>query len=274
MAPELIPFEYDPSPAGFPTLLRRVWRWLYPQGEDPVFQVYREKLADFVHEYRAEVFLHTDSMVGSLTRSAKGGAASTPEQAVSFASMAALVELRHQEVGMQNHPGLSHFPTLTSSGHIMFPPDSAYDRPDVHLSRYVVAQYELIVSLVEELATSREALVSLSVANSPPPHLLHRPQHQFHPLLSPWRHLLCSTVFRWPLDMRPQGSGPRWLPPQLLLCFVLTPLLLPRRGLLVSAVSLVPLLAVHSSRLVAPPRTPPTAEHEEAEQEGVICIFM
>ena len=169
MAPELIPFEYNPSPASFPTLLRRVWRWLYPQGEDPVFQVYREKLADFVHEYRAEVFLHTDSMVGSLTRSAKGGAASTPEQAVFFASMAALVELRHQEVGMQNHPGPSHYPTLTSSGHIMFPPDSAYDRPEVHLSRYVVAQYELIVSLVEELATSREALVSLSVANSPPP---------------------------------------------------------------------------------------------------------
>src|ERR1041384_3450595 len=109
MAPEPFPFEYDPSSAGFPALLRRVWLWLYPQGEDPVFQVYREKLADFMHEYRAEVFLFTSSMVGSLTRSAKGGPASTLEQAVFFASMAALVPLRHQEVGMQTHPGSPHF---------------------------------------------------------------------------------------------------------------------------------------------------------------------
>src|ERR1043165_2466492 len=169
MAPELFPFEYDPSPTGFPTLLRRVWRWLYPQGEDPVFQVYREKLADFVHEYRADVFLSTSSMVGSLSRSAKGGSASTPEQAVFFASVAALVDLRYREVEMQAHPGLSLYPTLTSMGHVRFPPDSACDRPDVHLSRYVVAQYELIVSLAEELARSREALVSISIANSPPP---------------------------------------------------------------------------------------------------------
>src|SRR3954469_11842125 len=99
MAPVPYPFEYEPSPRGFLLLLRRVWLRLYPQGEDPVFQVYREKLADFVHEYRAEVFMFTSSMVGSLTRSAKGGHASTPEQAIFYASMAALVDLRHQEVG-------------------------------------------------------------------------------------------------------------------------------------------------------------------------------
>src|SRR3954468_22382658 len=127
MAPEPFTFEYDPSPAGFPALLHRVWLRLYPQGEDPVFPVYREKLADFVHEYRAEVFLFTSSMVGSLTRSAKGGPASTPEQAVFYASMAALVDLRHQEVEMQAHPYLSQYPTLTSMGHVLFPPDSACD---------------------------------------------------------------------------------------------------------------------------------------------------
>src|SRR3954466_9708928 len=169
MAPEHFPFEYDPSPSGFPALLRRVWLRLYPQGEDPVFQLYREKLADFVHEYRAEVFMFTNSRVGSLARSAKGGPASTPEKAIFYASMAALVDLRHQEVRMQTHPGLSHYPTMTSTGHVLFPPDSACDRPDVHLSRYVVAQYELIVSLAEELARSREALASLSNVQSPPP---------------------------------------------------------------------------------------------------------
>src|ERR1043165_9738954 len=202
MAPELFPFEYDPSPTGFPTLLRRVWRWLYPQGEDPVFQVYREKLADFVHEYRAEVCLSTSSMVGSLSRSATGGSASTPEQAVLFASIAALVDLRRHEVEMQAHPGLSQYPTLTSMGYVRFPPDSACDRPDVHLSRYVVAQYELIVSLAEELARSREALASLSKAQSPP-------SSPPPPVLTPAPPTLtlqtpsCLLMFRLSLDARP-----------------------------------------------------------------------
>jgi hypothetical protein len=169
MAPELFHFEYDPSPAGFPALLRRVWLWLYPQGEDPVFKVYREKLADFVHEYQAEVFLSASSMMGSLFRSAKGGPTSTPEQAILYAAVAALVDLRQQEVEMQTHPGLSKYPTLTAMGNVRFPPDSACDHPDVHLSRYVIAQYELILSLAEELARSREALASLSNAQSPPP---------------------------------------------------------------------------------------------------------
>src|SRR3954465_12748389 len=106
MAPIPYPFEYESSPTGFPSLLRRVWLRLYPQGEDPVFKVYREKLAVFVHEYRAEVFLFTSSTIGSLSRSVKGGPASTPEQAIHYASLHALVDLRQQEVGMQVHPVL------------------------------------------------------------------------------------------------------------------------------------------------------------------------
>jgi len=79
MAPVPFPFEYKLSRTGFPALLRRVWLRLYPQGEDLVFQVYREKLADFMHEYRAEVFLFTSSVIASLSCSAKGGPSSTPE---------------------------------------------------------------------------------------------------------------------------------------------------------------------------------------------------
>ena len=112
-----------------------------------MFQVYREKLADFVHEYRAEVFLFTSSAIGSLSRSAKGGPASTPEQAILDAFLDTLVDLRQQEVGMQTHPGLSHYPTLAPTGQVLFLPDSEYDRTTVHLSRYMVAQYELIISL-------------------------------------------------------------------------------------------------------------------------------
>src|ERR1041385_8956883 len=134
-----------------------------------MFQVYCEKLADFVHEYRAEGFLFSSSTYGSLSRSAKGGPASTPEQAILDASLEALVDLRHHEVGMQLHPGLSHYPTLSPSGQILFPPDSECDRTTVHLASYMVAQYELVISLAEELALSREALTSISSIQSPPP---------------------------------------------------------------------------------------------------------
>src|SRR3954464_8555462 len=121
MAPVPFPFEYESSPTGFPALLRRVWLQLYPQGEDPVFQVYREKLADFVYEYCAEVFLFTSSAIGSLSCSAKGGPASTPEQAILYAFLDALLDLRQQEVGMQTHPGISYYPTLAPTGQVLFP---------------------------------------------------------------------------------------------------------------------------------------------------------
>src|SRR3954462_10376452 len=183
MAPVPYSFDYEESPTGFPSLLRRVWLRLCPQGEDPMFQVYCEKLADFVHEYRAEVFLFSSSTYGSLSRSAKGGPASTPEQAILYASLEALIDLRHHEVGMQLHPGLSYYPTLSATGQILFPPDSECDRTTVHLARYMVAQYELVISLGEELARSREALASISNIQSPlhrlPP-ILRRQFRMFH----------------------------------------------------------------------------------------------
>src|ERR1041385_8253420 len=169
MAPVPYPFEYEAAPTGFPSLLRRVRLRPYPHGEDPMFQVYCEKLADYVHEYRAEVFLFSSSTYGSLSRSAKGGPASTPEQAILYASLEALLDLHHHEVGMQLHPGLCHYPTLSPSGQILFPPDSECDRTAVHLARYMVAQYEQVISLAEELARSREALASTSSVQSPPP---------------------------------------------------------------------------------------------------------
>ena len=81
---------------------------------------------------------------------------------------------------MQAHPGLSHYPTLAPSGQVLFPPDSECDRTAVHLSCYMVAQYELIISLAEELARSREALASISIAQSPPP-----PPSTFVPVPAP-----------------------------------------------------------------------------------------
>ncbi len=40
-------------------LLRNMWRRLYPLGDNPVYHVYRERLADSVYEYHAVVTLLT-----------------------------------------------------------------------------------------------------------------------------------------------------------------------------------------------------------------------
>ena len=81
---------------------------------------------------------------------------------------------------MQAHPGLPHYPTLAPSGEVLFPTDLECDRTTIHLSCYIVAQYELIISLAEELARSREALASISIAQSPPP-----PPSTFAPVPAP-----------------------------------------------------------------------------------------
>src|SRR4051812_16010159 len=104
-----------------------------------------------------------------MSRSAKGGPASTPEQVVLYAALEALVDLCHHEIRMQLHPGLSYYPALSPAGQILFPPDSACDRTTVHLARYMVAKYEQVISLAEELARTRGALASISRIQSPPP---------------------------------------------------------------------------------------------------------
>ena len=79
-------------------LLRNVWRRLYPHGDDPVYRVYREHLADSVSEYHAVVTLRTSSDSSSYTRTSRRGYASTAYQAVQFAAFEVLVEMRYNEV--------------------------------------------------------------------------------------------------------------------------------------------------------------------------------
>ena len=104
MAPVPYHYNHEPAPFSFPPLLRSVWLRLYPNGEDPVYQVYREQIADTVYEYYAEAFLFASSEVGSYSRSSKGGTASTPNQAIQFAALEALTDLRYPEVDMQMTP--------------------------------------------------------------------------------------------------------------------------------------------------------------------------
>ena len=98
-----------------PHLLRNVWRQLYPLGDDPVDRVYREHLADLVYEYHTVVTLRTSSDSRSYTRTSRSGYASTTSQAVQFAAFEVLVELRYNEVRMQNHPGFYYYHLCTTT---------------------------------------------------------------------------------------------------------------------------------------------------------------
>ena len=82
MAPVPYHFQYEPAPSAFPSLLRNVWFLLYPHGEEPVYQVFREKLAKFVYEFHAQAYMVVSSDIGTYSRSTKGGTASTLEMAI------------------------------------------------------------------------------------------------------------------------------------------------------------------------------------------------
>ena len=100
MALVLYPCQLQLMPYTLPHLLRNVWRRLYPHGDDPVYRVYRERLADSVYEYHTVVTLRTSSDSSSYTRTSRSSYASSASQAVQFAAFKVLVELRYNEVQM------------------------------------------------------------------------------------------------------------------------------------------------------------------------------
>src|SRR3990170_7585699 len=175
MAPVPYHFQHEPEPHTFPTLLRSIWLRLYPHGEDPVYQVFREQLGESVFEYHAVAHMTATSDIGSSSRSSKGGVASTPELAIQFAAMEAITDLRFHEVEMQIHPGFFHYPTLSPmTGRVLFSPvDPACDHAAGVLSRYLNASYRIIISLAEELCRVQGALAAATPAPTPPvvPHI-------------------------------------------------------------------------------------------------------
>lgn len=169
MAPMLYPFQLQLMLYTSPHLLHNVWRQLYPHDDDPVYRVYRERLADLVYEYHAVVTLHTSSDSSTYTRTSRSGYASAASQAVQFAAFEVLVELRYNKVRMQNHLGFHYYPSLHDNGRVRFPvinPES--DSVASHLSRYITASYLLIYELARELSRTRTALASASSATTPP----------------------------------------------------------------------------------------------------------
>ena len=165
MAPVPYPCQLQLMPYTSPHLLRNMWRRLYPLGDDPVYRVYREHLADSVYEYHAVVTLRTSSDSSSYTRTSRSGYASTASQAVQFAAFEVLVELRYNEVRMQNHPGFYYYPSLHDNGRVRFPIiDPESDSVASHLSRYITASYLMIHELARELTRARTALASALVS--------------------------------------------------------------------------------------------------------------
>ena len=164
MAPVPYPCQLQLMPYTSPHLLRNVWRRLYPHGDEPVYRVYRERLADSVYEYHAVVTLRTSSDSGSYTRTSRSGYASTASQAVQFAAFEVLVELRYTEVQMQHHPGFYYYPSLHDNGRVRFPlvnPES--DSVASHLARYITASYLMIHELARELTRACTALAATLV---------------------------------------------------------------------------------------------------------------
>ena len=105
MAPVPYPCQLQLMSYTSPHLLRNVWRRLYPHIDDPVYRVYRERLADSVYEYHAVVTLRTSSDSSPYTRTSRSGYASSTSQAIQFAALEALIDLRYNEVCMHTHPG-------------------------------------------------------------------------------------------------------------------------------------------------------------------------
>ena len=82
MASMSYPCQLQLMPYTSPHLLRNVWRRLYPLEDEPVYRVYRERLADSVYEYHAVLTLRTSSDSSTYTRTSRSGYTSTASQAV------------------------------------------------------------------------------------------------------------------------------------------------------------------------------------------------
>ena len=123
--------------------------------------MYRERLADSVYEYHAVVTLRTSFDSSSYTRTSRSSYASTASHAVQFATCEVLVELRYNEVRMENHPGFHYYPSLHYNGRVHFPViDPESDSVASHLARYITASYLMIHELARELTRARTALAA------------------------------------------------------------------------------------------------------------------
>src|SRR4051812_16797964 len=159
------------STTNFDYLLADV-RWtLYPGGELPRYQVSQTPIGGQLLEYRASVFVTATVPTGVHSYNFQGGPSSTPHRAIQLAALAGLLGLRHQESAMQQNRAFHFYPTLGATPQkVRFPrPLAEADAAVITMSRYMIAQYALLVDLVRDARDARRALAAaLSLSTSPP----------------------------------------------------------------------------------------------------------
>jgi hypothetical protein len=185
MASILLNYDSAPAPLIFASLLRDVWRLLYPSGEMPWYQVFQIPIGGVLLEYQASVQLTVNLPLGNRAYSFRGGYASTPDRAVQIAALAGLTVLRHQERAMQENRAFQYYPTLaTTPSRTRFPPVHQDDDAAVaFMSRYMIAEYVLIAELARDATRARRALgIALAPPASPPaPSLSSNPPSERNP---------------------------------------------------------------------------------------------
>src|SRR4051812_49866530 len=101
----------------------------------------------------------------------QGGFAPTQDRAVQLAALAGLAGLRQQESAMYQDRAFHFYPTLISNPQqIGFPrPLAEADAVVTFMSRYMVAEYALLVELVNDAREARRMLAAALASETPPP---------------------------------------------------------------------------------------------------------
>ena len=171
MAEYSVGYQASSSPTNFDYLLADVWWTLYPSGEVLRYQVSQMPLGGQLLEYHANVFMTANLPIGMRTYNFHGGSASTPHRVVQLAALASLLGLRHQESPMQQNRAFHFNPTLaTTPQQVRFPrPLAKADASVISLSRYMIAEYALIIKLVHDARDARRALSAALSLSTPTP---------------------------------------------------------------------------------------------------------
>src|SRR4051812_1527102 len=159
------------STTNFDYLFADVWWTLYPSGELPRYQVSQTPIGGQLLEYRASVFVPATIPIGVRSYNIQGGPGSTPDRAIQLAALAGLLGLRHQESAMQQNHAFHFYPTLGATPQqVRFPrPLAEVEAAVITMSRYMIAQYALLIDLVRDARDARRDLAAaLSLSTTPP----------------------------------------------------------------------------------------------------------
>src|ERR1043165_9432772 len=95
--------------------------------------------------------------IGVRSYNFQGGPGSTPDRAIQLAALVGLLGHRHQESAMQQNRAFHFYPTLGATPQqVRFPrPLAEADAAVITMSRYMIAQYALLIDLVRDAKDAR-----------------------------------------------------------------------------------------------------------------------